>query len=85
MAYNESNVHLLMSGVSGGPNLWVFRDTVAHGDADAANYIETGVKFGMKVGDIVIYQDSDTNYNSTLHSVQSVSGDAVTLSAAIFT
>lgn len=83
MAWDASNLHLQNAGVSGGPNLFVYRDTVVHTDADAAGYFATGVTYGMKVGDIVLYQETDNSYATTTHSVISVSGTAATIGVAI--
>jgi hypothetical protein len=84
MAYSNTGLKLVQSGTSGGPNMFVYSSTDVHTDVDASGYFSDGVTFGMKVGDVVIVQDTDTGtYNTTIHSVSAVSGTAATISAAL--
>ena len=84
MSYSNAGLKLIVSGTSGGPGIWSYSSTDAHGDVDAASFLSDAVTFGMKVGDIVFVTDTDT-YATTIHGVASVSGDAATLAAALFT
>jgi hypothetical protein len=83
MAYSNTGLFMTQSGVSGGPNTFVYRSTDVHTDVDASGYFSDGVTFGMKVGDVVIVQETDNTYATTIHSVASVSGTAATIGPAI--
>jgi len=85
MAYSTSNPpKCLVPGVGGGPAIWVYQSTDVHTDVDAASYFTNGGKLGMKPGDIVFVQDTDTGtHNTTIHSVQSVTAGAATISVAV--
>jgi len=82
MAYAAANLKLLVPGMGGGPALWYYGSTDAHGTVEGASYFSDAVQRGLKVGDVVIVADTDGGYPTTIHSVASASGDAVTLNAA---
>lgn len=84
MAYSASGLKCIVFGPSGAPNIFSYISTDAHGTVEGAGYFSDGVTYGMKVGDVVIVADSDTGpYNTTIHSVASVSGNAATINAAV--
>lgn len=85
MAYSTSNPpKCLVPGVGGGPAIWVYQSTDAHGVVATGPYFTNGGALGMKAGDIVFVQDTDTGtHNTTVHSVQSVTAGAATISAAV--
>ena len=51
----------MVPGVGGGPAIWVYQSTDVHTDVDAASYFSNGGRLGMKPGDIVFVQDTDTD------------------------
>lgn len=84
MAYETSNPpKCILHGIGGGPSIWVYADGDAHTDVDATDYFTNGLELGMKVGDVVIVQNT-TGYTTTLHSVSAVDADGnATISAAV--
>lgn len=83
MAYSNAGLTCVVSA-PGGRGVNIFHYTHAtdpHTDVDAAGYFSDGKKFGMKVGDVVFVEDVDTA-TLTVHRVASISGNAVTISAA---
>ena len=70
MSYSNATLKVMVSGVSGGPSLWVYTTTDAHGDVDAEGYFSDGATFGLKAGDFMIVLDTDT-HTTTLHEVLS--------------
>jgi hypothetical protein len=85
MAYSQVNPpKCLVPGVGGGPAIWAYQSTDVHTDVDASGYFTNGGVLGMKAGDIVFVQDTDTGtHNTTIHSVQAVTAGAATISAAV--
>lgn len=90
MALSASGLNLLVPGIGGGPALWVYTSTDAHGSVEATDYFAAmgaggASNRGMKVGDIVIVVDSDTGPgNTTIHSVSAVDSDGnATINAAV--
>jgi hypothetical protein len=81
MTYSNANLNLHKSGLNAGPASWIYTSTDAHTDVDAASYFSDGKKRGMKLNDIVIVVDTSA-HTTTLHHVQSVSGNACTISSA---
>jgi hypothetical protein len=83
MAYSNEGLQLLVSAPGGGgKQIFAYSHaTDPHTDVDASGYFSDGVKFGMRVGDIVFVEDVDTA-TLTVHRVASVSGNAATISAA---
>jgi len=97
MSYSTNNPprQIVPSGLAGGSGaLWLYASTDAHGTVSGAGYFTDGSAHGMKVGDVVIVQKSDTGA-TTLHSVVSIAAQvgvglvaqhaarAVTISAAV--
>lgn len=86
MGYSTSNpptpVHNTISGV--GPNIWSLYGTDAVADVQVTGYITNGGDLGMKVGDLVIYTDTNLRITSTLNvdSVSSTAPGAVDLQDA---
>lgn len=73
MAYSNAGLRLVRDAFAGqGPQVWSYRSTDAATAVDADGYISDGQDFGMKVGDIVEVQDTDT-YLTTTHIVASLS------------
>ncbi len=83
MAYTPLTMRCILQSVGGiGGSLWHYTNTDAHTDVDAADYFSDGSAKGMKVHDIVIVVDTDTN-TTTIHSVETVTaGGAATINAA---
>ncbi len=74
-------------GGKGSAQMWIYDDTAEVATVVGAGYIATGADLGMRLGDIVIYRKFDSlttlaNSSMSLHNVSSISGDAVTLTAA---
>jgi len=79
MAYNNATLKCLVSGVSGGPSIWHYTTTDAHGDVDAVGYFSDGADFGLKADDLMFVHDTDTA-TTTLHSLASATSiDPATL------
>lgn len=70
MSYSNAGLKCMVQGVSGGPSLWHYSTTDAHTDVDAAGYFSDGADFGLKAGDIMFVDDTDTD-TVTLHGVAS--------------
>lgn len=84
MAYVTSNPPQRVStgSIGGGPSLWIYLDADPHTDVDAANYFSNGDDLGLKVGDAMIVNDSNTP-TSTIHYVSTVTaGGAASITAA---
>ncbi|HEV2898848.1 MAG TPA: hypothetical protein VGX71_13630 [Pseudaminobacter sp.] len=84
MAYETSNPpKCVLSGFGGSASLYVYTDGDAHGTVSGAAYFANGKDLGMKIGDVVIVQNT-TGYTTTTHSVSAVSAaGAATVSAAV--
>ena len=81
MAYTTATLTCVSQGIAGAA-LWIYTNTDAHGDVDASNYFSDGSARGMKVNDIVIVNDTDTD-TTTIHKVDAVTaGGAATITAA---
>lgn len=80
MSYSNTGLKCIVTGVSGGPALWVYSTTDAHTDVDAVGYFTDGASFGLKANDIMIVQDTDT-HTCTIHEAIS----AVSISPATLT
>ena len=83
MTYDATKLNLIKSGLNAGPALWDYTSGDAHGTVEGASFFSDGVKHGMKVGDKVIVSNSASNYDTTIHAVKSVSGNACTIGAAL--
>lgn len=84
MSYTASGLSCIVARVGNSPAVFVYRSTDVHTDVDAADYFTTGGDYGMRVGDIVIVQKTDSSYNSTIHAVSAVSAAGVaTINSAI--
>lgn len=86
MAYATTNPpKLLVPSLAGGqPALWVYASADVHTDVDAAGYFADGDARGMKVGDIVMVQETDNSYVTTIHAVSAVTaGGAATVNSAV--
>lgn len=81
MGYSNAGLRLLIPRIGGGPQIFYYSNTDAHGTVAGASYFSDGVKFGMAVNDVVIVVDTDSA-TCTIHSVASVSGNAATINAA---
>lgn len=78
MAYVPGNLSLVAGTVGGvGAQTWSLRGTDAAAAVDSAGFITDGGNRGMRVGDIVIYTDTDASPPVvTVHGVNSVSATA---------
>ena len=78
MAYETSNPpRLLVPGVSGSPNVWIYVDGDAHADVDGSGYFTNGYALGLRDGDQMIVVDTNLKI-TTWHYVE-VSGTTVDL------
>jgi len=77
MTYATSNPPSLLQQNIGNtvPALWTYSSTDASATVDGSGYITNGGNLGMKVGDLVIVNDT-TNTITTMHRVISVSSTA---------
>ena len=81
MGYSNAGLRCIVDRIGGGPALWYYSSTDAHGTVAGASYFSDGVSFGMRVNDVVIVVDTDSA-TTTIHGVASISGLAVTINAA---
>ena len=70
MSYSNAGLRNVVSGVSGGPGIWIYTSADAHGDVDAAAYFSDGADFGLKSGDVVIVIDTNVG-TCTVHRATS--------------
>lgn len=76
MAYTSSTLSLVSEGpLTGAGQTWYYSTTDASATVDASGYITDGGNRGMKVGDIVIVNDTATPL-TTSHRVITVSSTA---------
>ena len=76
MGYSTSTPpRLLAPSFTGAGSLWYYTSADATADVDASGYITNGGNLGMKVGDLVIVNDTATPL-VTMHQVISVSSTA---------
>lgn len=83
MAYAASGLKLLVPHMGAGPGVWLYNSTDARTTVEGAGYFSDATQRGMKVGDVVIFADSDSGYVTTIHSVASISSGAATINAAV--
>ena len=87
MSYSTSNPPKLLvpSMGSGQPALWIYASGDAHTDVDATDYFSNGKDIGMKVGDVVLVQNTGSSaYTMTTHAVSAIDADGnATVSAAV--
>lgn len=83
MTYDSTKLKLIKSGFNGGPALWDYTSGDAHGTVEGASYFSNAKQRGLKLGDKVIVCNSGSNYDTTIHAVKSVSGNAATINAAV--
>lgn len=78
MAYVPGNLSLVSQPVGGvGAQVWSLRGTDGATTVDGAGFISDGGNRGMRVGDIVIYTDTDASPPAvSVHGVNSVSATA---------
>ena len=77
MSYSTSNPPSLVTQSIGNavPAIWTYSSTDATATVDGSGYITNGGNLGMKVGDVVIVNDT-TNTITTMHRVITVSSTA---------
>lgn len=81
MGYATTNPpHAMTPMIGTGPTLWIYSDTDAHTDVDAAGYFTDGADRGMKAGDVMIVVDTDTNTCTIHHVLNTTTISAATLS-----
>jgi hypothetical protein len=75
MAYVPGNLSLVMGALGGtGAQVWSLRGTDASSGVDLDGFITDGGSRGMRVGDIVIYTDTDATPPAvSVHGVNAVS------------
>jgi hypothetical protein len=74
MSYATAGLKLLVSGLTGGPNVWYYTSADAHGAVDATDYFSDGLERGMKAEDVVLVVDTATP-TITIHTVTAVDSD----------
>lgn len=78
MSYATTNPpRLLVPGVSGSPNIWLYASADAHADVDLSGYISNGYDLGMRADDQVIVVD--TNLKITSWHYVEISGTTINL------
>lgn len=77
MAYNNAGLRCMIPRIGGGPAVWYYSNTDAHGTVAGAGYFTDGASFGLAVNDVMIVVDTDSA-TCTVHSVAS----ATTINAA---
>lgn len=82
MAYTTATLNMVTQRVGGSPAIWIYTNTDAHGDVDASGYFTDGEAKGMKVNDVVMVVDTDTN-TCTSHMVSAVSTTATIAAATL--
>jgi len=89
MAYSTSSPAVLLTQGIGNqvPATWYISDTVSAASVQVSGYITNGGDLGMKVGDIVVYRETDTDIVSTfvVKTVSSTAPGAVDLTNATAT
>jgi len=76
MSYSTSSPpRLLTPAFTGAGNIWYYSSADAAATVDTSGYITNGGNLGMKVGDVVIVNDTATPLITT-HQVISVSSTA---------
>jgi len=71
MSYAASGLSLLCPIFAGAGNIWRYTSADPTATVDGSGYISDGGKYGMKVGDLVIVNDTATPL-ITMHQVISV-------------
>ena len=79
MAYETSNPpRLLVPGVSGSPNVWIYVDGDPHATVDASGYFTNGYELGMRDGDQCMVVDNNLKITSW-HYVEILTGTTIDL------
>jgi len=79
MAYETSNPpRLLVPGVAGSVNIWIYVDGDAHADVDASGYFTNGYALGMRADDQVLVVDTNLKISSW-HYVEILTGTTINL------
>jgi hypothetical protein len=65
MAYNSKYLHCIASTPGNGMQIWSYRDTVTPAAFDSAGYLSDGGKRGMRVGDMIVYEQVDDQETPT--------------------
>jgi hypothetical protein len=85
MAYATTNPPIQLKGGfnENAPSLYTYQSTDAAATVVGAGYFTNGRDLGMKLGDVVIVQDTDDSYQSTNTRVTAVNATtgAVTVTA----
>lgn len=76
MSYSNNGLSLIAQAI-GGRKVWLYESADDDATVNGASYFTDGVKFGMKVGDVVIVVDT-VSPKASFHFVTSVSGAAAT-------
>lgn len=79
MAYETSNPpRLLVPGVSGSVNIWMYVDGDPTATVDASGYFTNGYELGMRDGDQLILVDTNLKITSW-HYVEILTGTTIDL------
>jgi hypothetical protein len=79
MAYATNNPpRLLVPGVAGSANVWIYIDGDAHADVDISGYFTNGYELGMRDGDQCIVVDTNLKVTSW-HYVEILTGTTIDL------
>ena len=60
MAYSTGTLDCMVPRVGSGPAIWIYSNTDAHTDVDAAGYFSDGDDMGLVLDDIMCVIDTDT-------------------------
>ena len=77
MAYTPATLSCPVPAIGGGPQVWIYTNTDAHGTVSGSGYFSDGAAKGCKANDICIVVDTDSA-TCTIHSFSS----ATTINAA---
>lgn len=86
MAYSSSTLSQFTQNIGNvGPALWSYTSADAVATVDTASYITDGGSRGMKVGDLVIFYDTNLKitYSHRVHTVSATYPGAVDLSDGV--
>lgn len=65
MAWNAKYLHCAVSNPGNGAAIWTYRDTATPAALDTAAYMADAGKYGMRLGDVLIYTQVDDQENPT--------------------
>lgn len=79
MAYTPATLLCMVDRIGAGPAWWSYSNTDAHGTVAGAGYFSDGASRGLKVNDVVIVVDTDSNTCTVHMAISSIAVAAATL------